>query len=426
MTTSLLAICVGLCSSATFDPVGTAPQSPPLVASASLSPREKAALASQRAIAFLRAAQDPKLGAWGVRDGVAAFPAYTGLALTGLLLQPDLKPDDPAIARAITYILSAQKPDGGIYTQALPSYNTAICLAALARIPNPDQKTRDAIRAAQNFLKSIQYSEFVTPNPSLGEAPSPVQKDHAFYGGWGYGRHGRPDLSNTQWALEALHESGLPPDDPAFQRAMVFLQRCQMVDSVNEMHYADGSSQGGFIYATSENKDTIGSGQSFAGTIEETLSDGTKASRLRCYGSMTYAGFKSYLYAGLTKNDPRVKAALGWIGENYTLRENPGLGTDGLYYYYVTFARALAASEMTSLPITRLDGSAVPAGTTRQWAADLVDRLVELQQADGSFKALDDRWLENDPVLLTAYSLLALGHAMPSIPETNVNNTPAK
>jgi len=414
-------MCVGLCVSVAFDPVGVAPSAPPQSASTTTTPRAKAALASERAIAFLRSTQDTALGAWGVKDGVAAFPAYTGLALAGLLLQPNLDPNDPTITRAISYILSAQKPDGGIYSQALPSYNTAICLAALARIPNPDQRVRDAIRSAQNFLKSLQYSEVVVPNATLGETPSPVQKDHAFYGGWGYGRHGRPDLSNTQWALEALHESGLPPDDPAFQRAMVFLQRCQMLDSANEMHYADGSSQGGFIYATSENRDTIGSGQSFAGTIEETLSDGTKASRLRCYGSMTYAGFKSYIYAGLTKDDPRVKAALGWIGENYTLRENPGLGTDGLYYYYVTFARSLAASELKALPITRLDGTPVPAGTTRNWAADLVDRLAELQQADGSFKALDDRWLENDPVLLTAYSLLALGHSLPSLPEADAN-----
>jgi hypothetical protein len=35
-----------------------------------------------------------------------------------------------------------------------------------------------------------------------------------------------------------------------------------------------------------------------------------------------------------------------------------------------------------------------------------------LQEPDGSFKSVDDRWMENDPVLITAYSLIALGEAV--------------
>ena len=35
-----------------------------------------------------------------------------------------------------------------------------------------------------------------------------ITKDHPYYGGVGYGKHGRPDLSNTQLMIEALHESG--------------------------------------------------------------------------------------------------------------------------------------------------------------------------------------------------------------------------
>jgi len=63
---------------------------------------------------------------------------------------------------------------------------------------------------------------------------------------------------------------------------------------------------------------------------------------LRSYGSMTYAGLKSMIYAGLTQDDPRVKAALEFIRKNYTLEENPGQGQRGLYYYYQTFAKAMA------------------------------------------------------------------------------------
>ena len=247
----------------------------------------------------------------------------------------------------------------------------------------------------------------------LGETARPVERSHAFYGGVGYGRHGRPDLSNTGFFLEALHASGVPADDPAFQRALVFLQRTQMVERrdgmvINDMPYAKGSRQGGFIYATSVDKDGVGKGQSQStlGPIEETLDDGTKVSRLRAYGSMTYTGFKSYIYAGLKKDDPRVQAAMDWIARNYTLTENPGAGEDGLYYYYVIFARAMQAHGEPTIRTVGPDGGTVE----RRWAKDLVAQLATLQEPDGSFRPMKDgaRWMEDNKVLITAYALIAL------------------
>jgi squalene-hopene/tetraprenyl-beta-curcumene cyclase len=123
---------------------------------------------------------------------------------------------------------------------------------------------------------------------------------------------------------------------------------------------------------------------------------------------MTYAGFKSYLYAGLSKNDPRVAAARGWIESHYTLTENPGVGTDGLYYYYVMFAKALDADGRAT--VLTPDGS-------RDWRVDLVNQLSSLQNEDGSFRSVDDRWMENDPVLITAYALNALQLASKSLGE---------
>jgi squalene-hopene/tetraprenyl-beta-curcumene cyclase len=241
-----------------------------------------------------------------------------------------------------------------------------------------------------------------------------VGKDHPYYGGIGYGRHGRPDLSNTAFFIQALHDSGVSGDDPAMRRALAFLARTQMIEKgtdgkiINDMPYAKGSKQGGFIYSTSENKDKQGVGQSYGGAIEETMDDGTKVSRLRAYGSMSYAGFKSLIYAQLPPDDERVKAAFQWIRENYTLKENPNVGTDGLYYYLLTFARALHARGQNTLDITQPQSGQ---GPSRDWRHDLIDRLAELQNEDGSFKPVDDRWMENNPVLITAYSVLALQHA---------------
>ncbi len=381
--------------------LGAQPEAPPAVPLADLI---------AKAEAYLRSQQDSASGGWAVAPAGANFPAITGLVVNGLLLEPRAA-DDADAAEGVAYILTFLRPDGGIYDKLLPSYNTAICLSALARSDSPAAKA--AIKPAQDFLRGLQYSEASVVFEGLDEAPTPVGREHPFFGGVGYGRHGRPDLSNLSFMLQGLHDSGVPADDAAFQRAVVFLQRTQMLERapsgtpVNDMAYAKGSTQGGFIYATSVNKDQVATGQSFAGEIEETLSDGTQASRLRAYGSMTYAGFKSYAYAGLHKDDPRVLAAWGWIRRNYTLQENPGLGTDGMYYYYLTFARALDASGADTIETIRPDGT----GEARDWRRDLTARLAALQEPDGSFRVVDERWMEDNPVLITAYALIALKHA---------------
>ena len=43
----------------------------------------------------------------------------------------------------------------------------------------------------------------------------------------------------------ALQDAGVPGDDPAVQRALVFLERTQMNGATNSMPYAEGSTQGG-------------------------------------------------------------------------------------------------------------------------------------------------------------------------------------
>lgn len=363
--------------------------------------REARAMAS-RAIAYLRTQQDPATGGWSHAQEGTNLPAITGLVVKGMLMDPRLDQRDPAIARGIAYILSHRKPDGTIHDGLLPSYNTAICLSALARVHSCD--VAEAIQGAQNALRAMQWHESVADGAQ--DYNEPVSQDHPFYGGVGYGRNGRPDLSNLGFMIDAMHDSGVSTDDPAFQRAITFLSRTQMLDSVNDMAYADGSSQGGFIYATVPNAQSVEgrSGQSFAGTIDETLSDGTTASRLRAYGSMTYVGFKSLIYADLAPDEERVVAALGWISRHYTLEENPGLGTDGVYYYLLSFARGLDAFGHDAIETIAADGST----QSRAWKRDLVARLSELQNPDGSFRSLDDRWMENNPVLITAYALIAL------------------
>src|SRR6185295_9221725 len=113
--------------------------------------------------------------------------------------------------------------------------------SALARVNTPEAKA--AIKPAQDFLKSLQFGEAAATTGAAAKEAQKVDKDHAFYGGVGYGRSGRPDLSNTAFFIEALRDSGVPADDPAIQRALVFLKRVQMDDRINDMPYAKGSRQ---------------------------------------------------------------------------------------------------------------------------------------------------------------------------------------
>jgi len=384
--------------------------------------REQGRAMAQRAEAWLLSQQDKLSGGWSVPDPETDeagktkrphLPGITALIITGIQLgradgQTTAESVRPEVMMAVKYLLNWQQADGGIYDRVLPSYNTSLAVSALSQVDMP--QARNARDNAVGFLKKLQWSEFSDNSIGGSEAAKPVERNHPFYGGVGYGKHGRPDGSNMNMFMQALEDAGVPSDDPAVQRALVFLQRLQMQDSVNDMPYADDSNQGGFIYATVENAQSVEgrAGQSQAGTIEETLDDGSHVSRLRAYGSMTYAGFKSYLYADLAKDDPRVQAAYDWIRRHYTVEENPGMGTDGLYYYFVTFARALAALDEPTIGLVKGEGMVTD---QRDWRKDLIDRLAALQSEDGSFKSLDDRWMENDPILITAYALIALREA---------------
>jgi squalene-hopene/tetraprenyl-beta-curcumene cyclase len=403
--------------------------------------KKKGEAMAAKAIAYLKSQQDRASGGWAVpppagegKPAAPAYPAITGLVINGMAMEPGLLKSatggvDPALAAGVRYLLSNQQPDGGIYDKVLPSYNTSICISALAHVQTPEAQA--AVKKAAAFLKTLQWSEIAASEGAAAADVKRATKDDPFYGGVGYGRSGRPDLSNLGFFVQAMHDAGVPETDESFQRALVFLQRVQMDGRVNDQPYAKGSRQGGFIYSTGESGEKKGSGQSMAGQIEETLDDGTKVSRLRAYGSMTYAGFKSYIYAHLPKDDPRVAAAMDWIQRHYTVDENPGVGADGTYYYLVTFARALdawGAEKIEVWPMAKpaakakapaagsgpAPAEAAPAGAAQQrdWANDLIDRLAELQNDDGSFKSVDDRWMESNPVLITAYGLIALEHAV--------------
>ncbi len=360
--------------------------------------KRKAELTIHRAVEYLTTRQHPNTRGWDDDPDTMVIPAITGLVVQGLMLDPGVDETHPLIIQGTRYILKYVNDDGSIHAGMLPSYNTSICISALSMVHKP--QALDAMLAGQKFIKTLQYSSSNPNNPNDPGFESPITIDHPYFGGVGYGEHGRPDLSNLSFFIQALHDTGVSTNDVAYQRALVFLSRVQMADEVNEMPYADGSSQGGFIYATVPDLESVDgiAGQSQAGDIVETTEEGDELTRLRAYGSMSYAGFKSLVYANIDPDDPRMVSAWNWIENNYTLDENPGLDMQGYYYYLCTMSRALDA-----FGVDEING--------HNWREEIIEKLYELQYVNGAFKVLNPRWMENNDVLIAAYALIALQHA---------------
>jgi squalene-hopene/tetraprenyl-beta-curcumene cyclase len=373
--------------------------------------RERAQEAIEAGVDYLRQQQNED-GSWSPDAG----PAVTALAVTVMLDRPAIGPEDPAVAAGLDYILDKARPSGGIHDGVLKNYNTAICLSALSRVKNRPGIS-EVVRRAQDYLRDLQWHD------QKPRRTGSVGPDHPHYGGAGYGHGGRPDLSNTQLMLQALHDSGVPSDDPAFKRALRFITRTQGVPQ-NDLHGKRIEDEGGFIYATTLKADLPGVAESKANPTlmekaKELAEEGQDVAEireritgLRAYGSMTYAGLKSYIYAMpglLERDDPRVQAAFDWIRQHYTLRRNPGMPESmkhqGLYYYYMTFGRALNAWGRPTIRTTD--------GESRDWAHDLIEAVVTRQREDGAWvNDRASRWMEDDPQLVTCYSLIALENAI--------------
>jgi squalene-hopene/tetraprenyl-beta-curcumene cyclase len=325
-----------------------------------------------------------------------AGPAITAMVVKGLL-QAGKPADDPAIQKALAFIEKCHQPDGGFYVDSNVTYNTSIVLSTLALLPR--EKYKGQIEQAQNFLKSIQSGAAGSAKDDKGNT---VDAKHPWYGGWGYAGKGarRPDLSNTHFVVEALRDSGVPASDPSIQNALVFVSRLQASEG-NDQPWAKGQTNGGMIYSLRWNDKLNYYGESFAPNDKDR--DGNEI--LATYGSMTYAGLKSFLYADLKKDDPRVKAVLRWVAGNWTLEENPGMGSkQGLFYYYDTFATGLNAYGEDTITDAK--------GVKHDWRTEYEAKMAKIQNADGSFANTEkDRWMENVPVLATTYVVLGLQQA---------------
>lgn len=339
----------------------------------SLSLRKEIEHSIVRGLKWLSSKQEDD-GSWN------HYPAITALVLSSFLrAHPGITLQDSIISEGFNYLKHCIQDNGGIYIDDMQSYNTAICILAFQDAKSIDFKP--IIENAQNFLLTMQNDE--------GKG---FTSDSLHYGGVSYGKEDKPaNLSIMQWCLETMKLEDIEKDEIIqpfedethkaeqklfWDKAITFLQRCQNLKQTNDQEYA--TDDGGFMY---------GPGTSKAGDTKS-------------YGSMTYAGLKSFIYAKISKNDPRVKAAFNWIQKNYSIEENPGMELQGLYYNYHTMAKALNAYGEEVL----VDDI----GKKHHWRKELAGQLLKIQHSDGYWINENARWWENNPVLVTAYVVLAL------------------
>ena len=176
-----------------------------------------------KAVAYLRSTQSPT-GAW-VTPRTSIGP--TTIVLAGLI-DAGVSIDDPMIVAGLKFALTCVAEDGGIYTPEgfLLNYETCCAVMCLAKA-NEATKTKHnkepyngILAKAEKFLRAQQ---FIETNNTKPEDPN--------YGGVGYGNRARPDLSNVQFFLDAMKATGAKEDDPAIQKALVFVSRCQNLES---------------------------------------------------------------------------------------------------------------------------------------------------------------------------------------------------
>jgi squalene-hopene/tetraprenyl-beta-curcumene cyclase len=341
----------------------------------------------ERAVGFLRTQQAAD-GSFSKERSLGV----TGVVVTGLLKSGHVGTSDPMAAKGLRFLESLiNTKEGHIAGEnprdQLKNYVTAVNVMAFAEADR-NGKYKKVVDDAAHYLKGLQWDD------AEGKPRS-----NNFYGGAGYDSKSRPDLSNTQFFLDALKAAGIEKGDPAVQRAMVFVSRCQNLKSeFNDQPWAGRINDGSFIYSAA------GPGETKVLTREAAADE-----PLPGYGSMTYAGVKSLIYAGVDKDDKRVKAALDWIRKNYSVDRNPGMppdrGQQGLYYYYHTMAKCLDALGDDHVVDDK--------GVKHDWRKDIAEALAKRQRPDGSWANEADRWFEGDPNLVTGFALMTLSYCKP-------------
>lgn len=323
----------------------------------------------------------------------------TGMGIASLQTKPSklrTSKEQGYIDQGLAWIAESQNPNGSFGKENL---NYTTCAAVLALSGAEQSELKAQLKRAQRYILGIQNTE-----------DQSYQLEDRDYGSFGYGGDVRGDLSNSQFAVEALRKTELEADHEALAKAIIFLQRTQNLRKTNDFEGKTKDAKGGWQRTTSGNDggSAYYPGNSPAGYIE--LANGTKIPR--SYGSMTYALLKTYTLCGVPADDPRIQAAVAWIQKNWNLDINPGSDPklpekfkfQGLYYYYMVIAQALDTAGIDTLQI-----GADAKASKIDWRSELRTKLQSLQDKTGGWQnTKNGRWWESSGLVCSTYAMLAL------------------
>ncbi len=342
---------------------------------------KKSNLSIDKGVKFLMSQQRDE-GSW------ASNPAITGLCIIAILDSPGV---NNAINSGLDYILKFAKPDGSIWSKnvhAYPNYTTSISMLALASFNRP--KDLEVIKKARNYLINSQFND----------------RKSIDFGGIGYSKTGRADITNLSYAVEALHFTEYLDQEPyskkldavkqnreMWEKVQIFITSCQNLPEMNKQDWVSrqDNDYGGFVYRPTESK---------AGSI----TDETGKVSLLSSGSVSYSGLLSMIYANMDINDYRVRGVMDYISRHYTLKENPGMGQQGLYFYLNVLTKALNAYNKDE--ITEANG------TKHNWCQEILNEFIVMQKPEGYWVNDNSRYLESMPELATSYGLTAMKIAL--------------
>ena len=280
------------------------------------------------------------------------------------------------VGRAIAFIREHTRADGGLGMNDpgipdYPNYATALAVSAVCRARGP--RWEEQVRPMVAYLRLQQFTE-----QNGWDRQDPV------YGAWGMGGErrtkpgtGHVDLSMTRHVLDALRAAAVPDSEPVFERARLFVERCQNYDP---QRANDGD--GGFFFSTTE---------------FDTNKAGHDGAHFRSYGTTTADGILALLATGRPPTDPHVMAATRWLTGHHHDIDVPGFvgpayqrWPRGLAFYY-------SAASSQAFRALHVD-----AGTR------VADSLRRTQRADGSWANAENLVKEDDPLIASALAVRAL------------------
>lgn len=272
------------------------------------------------------------------------------------------KKHSTSIEKAMQFLKSQIDSDGGIgFRTEAPEYPTYAMTLAILALRKLDPKFNTEKIVAK--LKSVQLVE------TLGWD----EKDPE-YGSFDYGGplakkpfYNRPDISKTAFAIEAINN----PNDESVKKALKF---------VNKVRNKDKDS--GFFFTTSERESFM-----------------NKAGIGVSYGTATCDGLRALVCAGI--NDNSVTAALNWLKSNLSVEIPGGFKTAdqktfalGMIFYW-TFSISWIHSKF------KLDA---------EFIKKLKNKLISMQKPDGSFQNEFGIMKEDDVLIATPLSIIALAN----------------